>query len=792
MSSVLRFFKWAIGIVVVSVLLGAIAIAGVLFWAYENPHDAFQIAEKYFLPKDLKITWKNVAFDGQHLGGFNFLFDVAIDDLHVVKKSPNIDFPIDRVHVRASVFPRSRSIKVHLVEAIAKSNLIFQSDSKSPPTAEKSPFQRVQSVLKLLETIHDRSPIEELNVDASKFILKSNSGADLEMAIKLREEVSKPIDATFSMRLPGETSFEIGAVARLDFAKMRTTNPFLIGQLRLRGRGVTTTQQIEFASSNYATTLLSSGQVLYTRGKLTLKIDPKLSADFTSDETKLRLAGDVAGIPGPLKKIDGIKIDLSAPLEEGKTWSEKPSTFTIKAPLELFFLDKAQRAHLEKSCACALPKRLNAQAVGKIWFNAFLAKFEPNHTVAPAVEAEIKIDKISNKIFDLALGGGIKISLESDSGAVKKYNFIPSIDCTFDVHSFLQLKPVLDANRILIPAPIDVLDGEVRFRARGPVATTPRGSEFPANLEVDLNSKGQAVRGSAYATVELNQKFNEAHIDVNAKIISLILDLPPLRPLDGLPRVAMDSRFIKEPVKKVVVPKFKLSFNFQLQTTAPDSIHLKAEYFQPYIPLALNLQAANGSDNMGYVSLQPFDITYLRRIVHVETLVINLNGDEDSAYPMKGRFRVKQTDYTVFIDVEGDTKSPNITFSSEPYLSKDEIISVLLYDRTASQLEAGDAETSGGVQAAIADKAIGLFGLWAFASTPIKSFSYNPATKVYTATVAVSDDVTAGIGTGWETATRLELRKRVSKRWSLTAAWSPATQEESAVSKLVLQWEKRF
>jgi hypothetical protein len=130
--------------------------------------------------------------------------------------------------------------------------------------------------------------------------------------------------------------------------------------------------------------------------------------------------------------------------------------------------------------------------------------------------------------------------------------------------------------------------------------------------------------------------------------------------------------------------------------------------------------------------------------------------------------------------------------TSVPYLPENEIISVLLYDRVSSELAGSDAETAGNVQAAMADRAIGLFGLWAFAATPIKSFSYNTVTKVYTATVALSDDVTAGIGTNWEEATRLELRKRVSKSWMLTAAWVPATQNEDQKTNLVLQWEKRF
>ena len=792
MARTWRILKWVIGTIAALLLLIVGTASVALIWAYENPLKAWHLTEEHILPKDLKVTWKNVKFDGTRIGGVGFMFDISIDDLHVIKGSPNIDFPIDHLRVRASIFPMERSARVHLVEASAEKDLVMTADPNAPPTPEKSPFQQIQYVLRILEMIHDRSPIEELDAKATRFVYRLSSGADLAMAVQLKQIKDKTTDANFTLYLPGETDLQISAEASLDFAKMKSSRPFLFAKLRFKGTGVDTIQKIELSSDGVKSNLASSGLVLFQKDKLSLRIEPKLSVDFTASEARLQLTGSVDGISGPLKSLTGIRLDLTAPIEANSAWSEKPSLFSLFVPADLFFIDKLQRKNLEAACECSLPRKANIRAKGRVWLDAFVANFKAGHQASPALEADVQIDKIENKVFALALAGKVKMDISTDAKAEKKYLFQPAVDCSFDVSRFLALRPVLEANGILIPAPIDILDGELRFRAEGPVATTERGSQFPLNLEIDLTGKGQVVRGSAYATVDVNSRFTEVHFDVDAKIISLVLDLPPLRPLDGVPRVAADSRFMKTPKVPPKPPRFKLSFNFTIQTTSPDSIRLKSEYFQPYLPLAISIQAANGRDNTGYISLQPFDITYLRRTVHVETLVINLNGDDGSDFPMKGRFRVKQTDYTVFIDVDGGTKSPNITFSSEPYLSKDEIISVLLYDRTANQLEASDAETSGGVQAAIADKAIGLFGLWAFASTPIKSFSYNPVSKVYTATVAVSDDVTAGIGTGWEAATHLELRKRVSKRWSLTAAWTPATQEESAVSKLVLQWEKRF
>ena len=189
--------------------------------------------------------------------------------------------------------------------------------------------------------------------------------------------------------------------------------------------------------------------------------------------------------------------------------------------------------------------------------------------------------------------------------------------------------------------------------------------------------------------------------------------------------------------------------------------------------------------------LEPFNLVYLRRTVSVERLQMTLTEDENGDFPIGGRLRLDQTAYKIYVDLAGTLDSPIVNLNSEPFLPRADIISVLLFNRVNDQLVSADADTAGSFEAALADRAIGLLGLWAFATTPIRSFSYNAVTKVYTATIELADGLTAGVGTNWERAAHLEVRKRVSRRWVLTASWSPSEDREQ-VGKLVLQWEKRF
>lgn len=772
-----------------ALVIVSLTIGGVAFWAYKNPLAAFQKIEKYFLPEDLKITWKDIRFSGELLGGLDFGIDLEVEDLSIKKGTPAIDLPIHRTHLKASIFPLARNAKIHLVEAEATEKLSFAANPNAPPSPERNLFQQLQSIVSILDLVKRRIPVDAVKIHADDFTYRLGNGRELKMKIDASKNPDETLNLDFALDMPSETNaIKVEAKGDLDFAKMGSQDTFLKADLRFQGAGVETRQSLAVTYRESAARLAAKGPVEFKREKMKLAFSPELDLELSPTRSHLKLKSGVRGIPGPLVKVDDIVVDLVTPIEEDVSWSEKPSTFKVTAPIELFFVKKSQRALMEKNCACKLPEIVKTEASGQVWLNGLLSIPRQKQTV---VDGKVEIESVHNKIFAIDLAANVKIDRSPD-GESSKFEFFPYLNCTASILSFKSLMPLLAENGILVPAPFDILDGKIDLKADGPIATTEKGSKFPISVALDLTSRSQRVLLTTDAAVDLKPTFDEAHLDVKALIDQLLLDLPPLDPLGGLPRIVADSRFVKAPTPKSTGSKFKLSFNFEVETKTPGAIRLASHYFSPNLPVTLKLQANNGAENSGFIQSEPFNVTYLRRTVKVESLRIEIDPKKEGVFPMKGRLSVKQTDYTVFIDIEGTTKNPAVTMSSEPYLPKDDIIAVLLYDRTNDQLVSGDAEAAGGVQAAIADRAIGLFGLWAFASTPIKSFSYNPVTKVYTATVAVSDDLTAGIGTNWEESAHLELRKRVSKRWSLTAAWTPATPDEDATTKLVLQWEKRF
>jgi hypothetical protein len=772
-------------------LVVLLAVTGLIYWVVKNPQDAWQFAEKKFLPEDLKITWQAMDFQAHRIAGLNFDIDWKVAGLKITKTRPSLHIPVQELQVTASLFPRNHSKKLvlHNVHAAAPELIEIKLDKPEQKEPEKNFFQQAQSLVTKLEKLHLLAGIEKLDLEVAKF--KFSSGGSKPLTASFSAQQVQDPEGLESIHFVSELSLALGKPlelkvdGELKLPNLGSESPFLNGTLRVHGAGIATEQNFQLLSHGEHTTIASSGQVDYTSDKKHTVLHPKLKITLTPKEAKTSLEANFAGLPGPLVKVEHFKFELQTPMEEDILWSEKPSTFAATAPVALFFIDKDMRKPLEVSCECKIPEVLKVDVKGRTWL-ANLLSSSPEQK--PVVDSQILVESVHNKLLSVDVAAKVKIDKTGSQFALT-----PALDLEASINNFQGFRRFLDAKNILIPAPFNLLEGTVKLSSHDLVKTSDKDYILPATVTTALTSPRQVVNITTNTVVRMTADFKEMFVDVVAKIESLQLELPPLDPMRGKPRVTMDRRILKAPPEAKPKPsKFKVFLSVSVDTTQPAAIRLLSQYFKPYLPVTMSLHRSKEKDNTGFLQAEPFQIEYLRRKVQVEKMRIDLPETETQPIPVDARFKIQQTEYTVFIDVVGPINKPNIRLSSEPYLPESEIISVLLYDRVSKDLVGADAETAGNVQAAMADRAIGLFGLWAFAATPIKSFSYNPVTKVYSATVALTDDVTAGIGTNWEEATRLELRKRVSKSWMLTAAWVPATQAEDQKTNLVLQWEKRF
>lgn len=784
----LERIKRAITIMIVLVVVLVLAAAGTVYWAAKNPAPAFALVQKYFLPEDLTIKWEEMNFAAKRASWRHWEIDWSTKNLTVDKVSPALHLPLDTASMRFTirVFQGGPWFHFAEVKAVSGESASFKS---SPPTEQESekqsPFEQLQDYLGYLRTSGEWLTVDTLDVQVPKFRLIPVDGKS---ESRLSVRIFKPAKEKESGGAGLELKFEDGvnvfsAEGWVDANRLDNPLAFLVLNAEGAGKDWKFKGKVTGFFQGGTARFDANSEGSYGDAPKLIKFSPKIQLLMTEAEAVLKAETPVEGLPGPLVRLDKVEAEIRQPFDKGFSWSERPATFKIWGPVDLFFIDKDMRPPLEKSCQCKIPEKLKVTYEGRAWFEPLLGSPKTNTTV---LDSKLAVEGIDNKLLTVNLNAHLKINKHFD-----RWILDPRLDSALTVQSFQGVRKFLDARNVMIPAPLDVLDGKVFITARGAVDHTDKVIRTGVDIKFDLSSYTQKVLMDTSVRFDLARNFKSLDLFVQVLIKDVKLEMPPIDPVRGIPSLKTDSRLVFKAAQPSKNSDFKMRVFFDVKTASPGAVKLLSKLAVPYAPLTIDINNNNAGESAGSIRLEPFHLSYLRRKVNVERLQVTLSEDENGDFPIGGRLRLDQTAYKIYVDLAGTLDAPIVNLNSEPFLPRADIISVLLFDRPNDQLVSADADTAGSFEAALADRAIGLFGLYAFATTPIRSFSYNAVTRVYTATIQLADGLTAGVGTNWERAAHLEVRKRVSRRWVLTASWSP-TEEREQVGKLVLQWEKRF
>lgn len=773
-------------VILVVVLL--LTTAGVTYWALNYPGQAFSLVQRYFLPEDLTIKWEEMNFQAKRVSWRHWDVDWSMKKLLVEKRDPQFVLPIDQAAMRFTVrvFEDGPWFAFREIKAATTGKMTFKPSPPGPDEESgKNPFEQLQSYLGYLRTATDWLTVDVIDLQVPDFVF---SAADGKSESKLAFKVTKPSKE----KEPGLTDYEVSyadtesratLTGWIDANRIDKPIPFFYAEVVADGKNWKTTSQIHGVFQNENAKFTAGSVVAVGEGGKAMTAQPQWTLTMSEAEGLIKIETPIQGMPGPLVKLDKVEVEAHIPFDHGFEWSERPATFKIWTPVDLFFIDKDMRPPLEKSCRCKIPEKLTVTYDGRIWPRQLLSA--PT-TSSQVMDSKLSVEGVDNKLLSLNLNAHLKVLKQKD-----QWIFEPRMDSAASVESFQGLRQFLDARNVMIPAPLDILDGKILMTARGSVDHDEKLIRVSVDAKVDLSSPTQKVLLDSSVRFDLARDFKNLDIFVQTLIREVRIEMPPIDPVRGIPSFKTDSRLVFKAPSPLKNSKFRTRVFFDVKTASPGAVKLLSKLAEPYAPVTIEVNNNNKGESAGSIRLEPFDISYLRRKVHVERLQVTLSENEDGDFPIGGRLRLDQTAYKIYVDLGGTLDAPIVNLNSEPFLPRADIISVLLFDRVNDQLVSADADTAGSFDAALADRAIGLLGLYAFATTPIRSFSYNAVTKVYTATVQIADGLTAGLGTNWERATHLEVRKRVSRRWVLTASWSPSEDREQ-VGKLVLQWEKRF
>jgi hypothetical protein len=752
-------------------LLSALFIicAALLTWAFYHPERTWKLVEHQLLPADLQVSWTSMNWQLEWVGFLKWNISADTQDLKVQKGRPAFVVPIELAHLNFTVAVLDRVLNLNELNLKFAEGGYFTAEPKRADAPADNPFDTLKTALNQLKNSKYVKQLRLLNVEIGDFEIRGAST----FAIALRANNSqRASEFQYSLNVTPKTeTWRLGSTGRFEPRLIDSRYPFLTAEMQFLSSRLTVKSELTANYNDRHVQILSHPQIVIENKKKKIRVSSEIDGRIDSRQVKIEFQSNVNGLPAPFLQTR-FQGEVTAPVG-GEADSKSSISFFVTTPLKLFFIDSKMRPPLEKSCHCSIPEVISAELKGKYWPASRQAKLA------------LELDSLTNRLFSLDFAANADVEFKNG-----EWNFSPELDSKMIIHSFAGLRNFLNARGVMVPAPLDVLDGAIELNAQGPVIVGDLFTATSVQAAAVLKSKNQRVRLRTTTMFKLSRDFKKLDVGLKAVIDELQLELPPIDPVRGIPKLTRDRRFLRLP-KDVESKKFKVVFTFDIETSKSNSIQLLTKLAKPYIPVGLRVYQSQPHGVAGFIATDPFEIHYLRRVAKVDVMRIDLKPVGPQDYPLQGRLYVDQTNYRVLINISGTTRAPRIDLSSDPYLPKADIISVLLYDRTSDQLVTGDLETVGSVEAALADRAIGLFGLWLFATTPIRSFSYNAITKVYSATLLLANGLTLGVGTNWEQTTYVEVRKRLTRRWILTATWRPEEDDESA-GNLVLQWEKRF
>ena len=208
------------------------------------------------------------------------------------------------------------------------------------------------------------------------------------------------------------------------------------------------------------------------------------------------------------------------------------------------------------------------------------------------------------------------------------------------------------------------------------------------------------------------------------------------------------------------------------------------------VPVSIDLNVDDGK-SVGTVSIGEVPLNLFGRNAEMKGFRLNL-ADPYRFSDMSGELTVNATDYLIKIKMSGSVERPNIWFESEPPLSEDNIVSVLIYGDTFDDLDVDKAASVSNMQAALANKAIALTTFFLFASTPIQTMAYNPETGAFTAKIKLGEKTSLTLGKTDSHTQNIGLRRRLGKGWFINTSVNRDEELMQTSGSAYIEWHKRY
>lgn len=372
----------------------------------------------------------------------------------------------------------------------------------------------------------------------------------------------------------------------------------------------------------------------------------------------------------------------------------------------------------------------------------------------------------------------------------KAWTMKSKVDTLVDVADFQKWVKALYRTAFAIPAPLNALTGSLESGVKGEIDLIQKQGSLPLFFKSNLKSSEQNMitEGKGDLKYQLAKTKTGNRFEGELILSDLKLVLPQLQLNSEIPNFVSDDRFA-EKNKSVTVSS---PFNYSLKVTTPNEkpARLVSNLTKNEIPFHLNLLLENQKMS-GTIDMGKTEINIFRRNASIDGLKLTLNTPS-SLSRLNGKVFVSYADYTITILVLGTIHKPRIVFESDPPLSEEQIMSVLIYGKSFDELDTTKANSVSNVSAAIADKALTLGSLFLFASTPIESIGYNPGSGSFNAKIRLAKGTSLNVGTTGTSTQQLGLQKNIKGNFIIRTYIQNNSQTNTQSGGAVFEWYKRY
>jgi hypothetical protein len=427
---------------------------------------------------------------------------------------------------------------------------------------------------------------------------------------------------------------------------------------------------------------------------------------------------------------------------------------------------------------------------------ALTAKFAAELALSPALTDAFDVDF---KLHELGTSDYLSSKIEAAaSGRFLSRKGLPEgtpkleFAINLKVPELQAWKRSLDHTLFSIPAPFRTLEGPATLKVSLERESREAITAL-AELGTDFHGGRQVFKTNHVAHVTLRNPWAEnksIEIDDRSELSDVALEAPPLK-LEAPPQFLPDRRF-EQTRKKVqaVLPKSSIPVHWKLALVTKSPFRIRTNLLESEVPVTLDLQFADNADMSGSVKVLEMPLQVFKKKAQVQHVNVSFR-DGSRQGEVDGQVIYKNPEVTVQILLLGSTDKPRVEFVSSPPLSRSQIVSVLLFNKSVSELTDEEAASAGSLSQATADGALGLFSLLFLSSTPVESISYDPVSQNYAARVRLGDKTTLSIGSNFDRERQVALRRRLGGRWAIRTELHDE-QGRPDVLLTLLEWFKRF